>query len=699
MKLIDIKNYSIEGFTNKKDMNEYLEYCKKFGIPYFNTWKGSSRKWYGVKNGQKTKASSSSWGVRVTFVEFKAFCNKNLMEIGLYYRVDAGDFWMIGNFSSLNLSDSDYSLRGLARPFINKQGSYSSISTWAFNNEQRSFKLATAEEIKWLQACESKGKFITKEKFDMKNRPKYPLYAKLGTDYYGFKAGDLMKQKELHSNYYIVPGRTSTSSCSPYVSFTANALEPITKEEYDNRHKAVKSTSKTNFPLYAKSKIDSFGFKEGDIMKQDSVEESHYRVPGRISQSCHSPCVSFSSSDLELATKEEYDAIHYPKLPPELEELESPPDKLISGKVYKIYNGSSHTWLVRNTKSDRDNFYGTGWLRLESGKMDFGGKNYHSQNIYTTCFLATIEELAWFERCEAADHAVDRPVSSSVFIDEEPAVKVDDEGGFVRGNWYRSRTMSDTLCYYHGIIGGYPCFEHAKGCSVGADLKLDVISKGNDKYWSYDDLEKDFIPVPVILELEMESIETKLVKPKSIEIEPVEEVLTKLKPIETTLMNEIFNMNTWYTKDGQHPFFYIPLDKDFGIGLGSMGMWTKGLCLTSKTDYRQAASDEIEDMLTAEAKRRGVAAGCELKCLRGWDKTGSYKAADITFSLSGNNTLWVNGLHSYALCVYQDGKWAKITPTPSVTNSGHVFLDEMFLEETDEVKLPFERVRIYKSKY
>ena len=91
-----------------------------------------------------------------------------LPEKDKYYYVEQDSFFMIGKVDiPLNEEDSDKDIfRGSCHYFIAK--GYQSLhrgESWCYKDYNRTFRLATQEEIDWLEYCNKIDKYVTKEEF------------------------------------------------------------------------------------------------------------------------------------------------------------------------------------------------------------------------------------------------------------------------------------------------------------------------------------------------------------------------------------------------------------------------------------------------------------------------------------------------------------------------------------------------------
>jgi len=91
-----------------------------------------------------------------------------LPEKNKYYYVEEGNFFMIGKVDvPLNEEDSSKDIfKGSCHYFIAR--GYQSLyrgESWCYKDYNRTFRLATQEEIDWLEYCNKIDKYVTKEEF------------------------------------------------------------------------------------------------------------------------------------------------------------------------------------------------------------------------------------------------------------------------------------------------------------------------------------------------------------------------------------------------------------------------------------------------------------------------------------------------------------------------------------------------------
>ena len=104
----------------------------------------------------------------------------DILEDNKYYFVKDGGFWMIGKVSIGNNGDNtEKSLRGKVYYSITSQNYINGESVWCYQDEGRTFRKATPEEIFWLETCVENRKFIKKSKINftlMNIEPQYEIY-------------------------------------------------------------------------------------------------------------------------------------------------------------------------------------------------------------------------------------------------------------------------------------------------------------------------------------------------------------------------------------------------------------------------------------------------------------------------------------------------------------------------------------------
>ena len=104
----------------------------------------------------------------------------NILEENEYYFVEDVGFWMIGKVSKGNNGDNtENSLRGGVYYSITSQNHLNGKSVWCYQDNGRTFRKATPEEIFWLETCAENGKFIKKSNINftlMNKEPNYEIY-------------------------------------------------------------------------------------------------------------------------------------------------------------------------------------------------------------------------------------------------------------------------------------------------------------------------------------------------------------------------------------------------------------------------------------------------------------------------------------------------------------------------------------------
>lgn len=102
---------------------------------------------------------------------------EKLIEGQVYHIQTSNNFWMIGRVSIGNNGDNNGGLRGQALDKIDSVSCFEKNRDWCYKSSDRDYRLATPEEIYWLDQCIEAGKFIQKEHIDFsKIQNNYEIY-------------------------------------------------------------------------------------------------------------------------------------------------------------------------------------------------------------------------------------------------------------------------------------------------------------------------------------------------------------------------------------------------------------------------------------------------------------------------------------------------------------------------------------------
>ena len=149
---------------------------------------------------------------------------------GEVYRVEDGNFWMIGIVTLPNNGDNDGGSKRGNATYITSVKEVKVDQAWAYqSNYGRTYKLATPEEKHWLESCVKLDKFITFEEATKTFNPEYVECIKEETDNYFYgRLGKIYKVSNwFHSiNDCMLEGTTSGST-------DRKRFKPSTKEAYN----------------------------------------------------------------------------------------------------------------------------------------------------------------------------------------------------------------------------------------------------------------------------------------------------------------------------------------------------------------------------------------------------------------------------------------------------------------------------------
>lgn len=102
---------------------------------------------------------------------------EKLIEGQVYHIQTNSSFWMIGRVSIGNNGDNNGGLRGQALHKIDSSSLFEKNRTWCYKSSYRNYRLATPEEIYWLDKCIKADKFISKNEIDFsKMTQTYEIY-------------------------------------------------------------------------------------------------------------------------------------------------------------------------------------------------------------------------------------------------------------------------------------------------------------------------------------------------------------------------------------------------------------------------------------------------------------------------------------------------------------------------------------------
>lgn len=146
-------------------------------------------------------------------------------------------------------------------------------------------------------------------------------------------------------------------------------------------------------------------------------------------------------------------------------------------------------------------------------------------------------------------------------------------------------------------------------------------------------------------------------------IERIEKHLELDGMIETDLTgigeSEYFKIGQWYKTNATSSLCRYSGDGN-GVGLNSVGGWTKHMEMTLPDYWKPATKDEIESRLIQEAKRRGFEKGVKIKFPN-----------DIKLTAQSNDFDYVAHIDSLYIGnyrIYYNGQWAEIIETPIKIN-------------------------------
>lgn len=145
-----------------KIIKYYMYYCGlgNNNAPIFELVNDKGINGLSLPKDYKSIASNTYYG----YIGFNKEVEIAALEKDQYYYVEEGDFWMIGKVCIGNNGDNnDERLRGDYYYAINSEEEFNKNKSWCYSNTNRTFRKATEKEIKWLERCNEKGKYISKE--------------------------------------------------------------------------------------------------------------------------------------------------------------------------------------------------------------------------------------------------------------------------------------------------------------------------------------------------------------------------------------------------------------------------------------------------------------------------------------------------------------------------------------------------------
>lgn len=133
--------------------------------------------------------------------------------------------------------------------------------------------------------------------------------------------------------------------------------------------------------------------------------------------------------------------------------------------------------------------------------------NKHIDSIkFNGCQLSKEMLTIMFDGVIALAKLQESMTSNQRFLDSLPTAfgngandQPDPHKGFIVGEVYKLKD-DKALAYYCGLNEfGTPVFELLEVDGVNTDIPKDWVSKGNNTYWGYGGLEKEFDPTPIVM--------------------------------------------------------------------------------------------------------------------------------------------------------------------------------------------------------
>lgn len=144
----------------------------------------------------------------------------------------------------------------------------------------------------------------------------------------------------------------------------------------------------------------------------------------------------------------------------------------------------------------------------------------------------------------------------------------------------------------------------------------------------------------------------------------IEKHLSPTPKIEVGKWYHIENGGLWFVEEVDVPTQFGLIN--YGYGINAAGIFKeKGdekFGIGPQLFIKEANKEEVKEGLIQEAKRRGYTKG-NFKCLRGYTECKKWKDVNpfyVSYLESTKDSVWITGIHTYHLCVFDKGKWAEI---------------------------------------
>lgn len=144
------------------------------------------------------------------------------------------------------------------------------------------------------------------------------------------------------------------------------------------------------------------------------------------------------------------------------------------------------------------------------------------------------------------------------------------------------------------------------------------------------------------------------------------EIIKRLEALEAIVNHKTVLESGWYKSKTNNTLFYFNLDENTLYGFGVNGWLEKGNATNNRlkdiiSNYTKATTQEVEQRLIEEAKRRGLVKGVGVKCLAdGEEKT--ITEAEYYFDRDHKET-FLNNFCLDTSCIMLNGKWAEVIET------------------------------------